>query len=454
MMAILGMMLASNGLAADITTTNSGNWTSTTPDAPWPGGVVPASTDDVDVEPPGVLTVDSTASIDFIFGDGSVIMTPNSTLTIVGNNGGEGTQSLALLDTSAASNSVVYKGNAFFCKHQNYYNLTLSGFGTLYTGDIGIPGDGPVPITIAGNFILDGTANLQAATPITVNGNATIGTNSTFDCSVAPVTVAGNTTVNGTLVDFAGGPNPDDVFNNITINPSGKWNITDVIEWLVTGNVTNNGAILSGGSGGDGGITFTNTGIVIGNPFTVANLIVNGTTTVSTTITATNFVGFGGTFVFDLGAAQHEIICGQPLAYGGNLTVVNSGPTPTVNSTYQLFSAPSYSGGFTTESLPPLPAGLAWQDNLATSGSITVVSTAPSGPTIVSSQFNPATQQFTLAWSSAPAATYSVLYSSNLVTDSFTNHVLATGIPSGGTLTTKTVTVPAGNIGFLRVSAP
>lgn len=432
----------------------SGNWSSTVTNAPWPDAEPPTNYSVVEIEPPDVVTVDITnANCEQLFGNGELIMAPNTTLTITGEtSGGDGANGMVGFDASSSGNTVIYLGNAFFCRHTNYYNLSLLGFGNLYTG---FTGDAAVPITIGGNLVLGGTVNVQLAESMTINGNLTIGTNSTYDSSVSPVTVLGNTTIDGTLTDKAGGPNPDDIFSNITIRATGTWAISDVIEWLVTGNVTNNGAITSAGPGGDGGITFTNAGIVIGNPFTIANLIVNGTTTFSTAVTATNFVGFGGTMGFDIGAAQHEIICGNPLTYAGNLVVINSGPTPTAGSVYQLFSAPSYATNlFASETFPPLPAGLAWVDNTTNNGTISVISTVPAAPVITSSQFNPATHQFTLVWSSQPALTYSIQYSSNLATDAFTNHILATGIPSGGTSTTNTVMVPAGSVGFLRVSQP
>jgi hypothetical protein len=434
----------------------SGNWSSTVTNAPWPDAEPPTNYSVIEIEPPDVVTVDITnATCEQLFGDGEIVMAPNTTLTITGEtSGGDGANGILGFDASAGGNTVIYQGNAFFCRHTNYYNLSLLGFGTLYNGNVGDPINVAAPMNIGGNLILGGTVNVQQADPFTINGNLTIGANSTYDCSVSPVTVLGNTTIDGKLTDLAGGPNPDDVFHNITIDASGTWAISDVIEWLVTGSITNNGAITSAGPGGDGGITFTNTGIVIGNPFTIANLIVNGTTTFSTTVTATNFVGFGGTMKFDLGAAQHKIVCGQPLSYGGNLVVINSGATPIAGNSYQLFSAPSYSGSFASETLPALPAGLMWVDNTAVNGSISVVSTGPNAPVITSSQFNPATQQFTLVWTSQPALTYSIQYSSNLTTDSFTNHILATGIPSGGTSTTNTAVLPAGNAGFLRVSQP
>lgn len=39
--------MATPALAATITTAGSGNWNSTTPNAPWPGGTVPAAGDSV-----------------------------------------------------------------------------------------------------------------------------------------------------------------------------------------------------------------------------------------------------------------------------------------------------------------------------------------------------------------------------------------------------------------------
>lgn len=439
--------------------TNSGDWSSTITNDPWAYGFVPAATNSVEIEPPAVVTVDITNAIcDYIFGSGELDMAPNSTLSVTDPTYSFGTSQLATLNATAAGNTVIYTANSYFCKHTDYYNLSLLGGGTLYTGNLGLYDPG-VPMTIYGNLVLAAAAGhsnaVQLANGMTIDGNLMLGTNCGFDSSVAPITVLGNTTVDGTLTDKAGGPNLDDIFNNMTIDPGGVWAISDVNEWEITGNLTNNGAITSTGPTGQGGITFANTGIIIGNPFSVANLIINGTTTFSTTVTATNFVGFGGTMEFDLGAAQHKIICGQPLTYAGNLVVIDSGATPTAGSSYQLFSAPSYSGSFTSESLPPLPTGLTWVDNTAVTGSISVVSTAPpSAPVITSSQYNAATRQFTLVWSSTPTATYSIEYSSNVTTDTFSNHVLATGIPSGGTSTTNTVTVPAGSTGFLRVSQP
>lgn len=80
-----------------------------------------------------------------------------------------------------------------------------------------------------------------------------------------------------------------------------------------------------------------------------------------------------------------------------------------------------------------------------------LIDTAPviAAPIIKSFQYNPSTHQFTLTWSSSPDATYSVLSASALTSGSFTP--LVTGIPSGGTMTTNTVTMTNGIAGFLKI---
>src|SRR5262245_35777413 len=88
--------------AADITATGSGNWGSTVPDAPWPGGIVPGTNDDVDVESPFVITVETNAIIQYINGSGTVTLATGSTLHIIGDPAGaQGTYQLSTLDASA-----------------------------------------------------------------------------------------------------------------------------------------------------------------------------------------------------------------------------------------------------------------------------------------------------------------------------------------------------------------
>jgi hypothetical protein len=75
-----------------------------------------------------------------------------------------------------------------------------------------------------------------------------------------------------------------------------------------------------------------------------------------------------------------------------------------------------------------------------------LIGTTP--PQITSQSYNPATHQFTLTWTSSPTGTYAVQYASS-ITGSFSD--LQTGIAGTGATTTFTVTVPDGDVGFLRV---
>jgi hypothetical protein len=69
-------------------------------------------------------------------------------------------------------------------------------------------------------------------------------------------------------------------------------------------------------------------------------------------------------------------------------------------------------------------------------------------PAITSQSYDPATQQFTLTWTSNPTKSYTILYASNLA-NSF--NPLVTDIPANGTSTTATVSMPGGESGFLRI---
>jgi hypothetical protein len=455
------LLCASMSRAADIVATGSGNWSSTVPNAPWPSGIVPGTNDDVEVEAPFNVTVDSTAAAQYIFGGGTVTMSPGSTLRIVGDPAGaQGTFQLALLDTSAPSNTVIYSGNPFWAKHQDYYNLVFSNSVAtnqldFYNGTVNSQ-DPAAAMHIAGDMTVFGKIKVQQGDDFSIHGNLTIGTNSAWDCSSYALSVSGNTTVNGLLLDLDGALGTNYFGGNLTVTATSiGWNVSDVTQWGIGGSLTNNGLIVGKGYGS---IAFDGTGVITGSrSIKLPTITVNGTYTIASTITlTTNTPTLNGTLVFDLANTNQIILqtnAGTALYYSGSLNVVNSGAPPASGNTYQLFKAQSYGGAFDTENFPSLPAGLSWVDNLAASGSISVTGTAVSPPVITAYQYSPATHQFTLTWSSVPTVTYSILLATNLKSGSFTN-VLATGVPSGGSSTTDTLTVPSGSAGFIRISQP
>src|SRR5437016_5989610 len=115
------------GRAATISATGSGNWDSTTPNAPWPGGAVPAATDNVIIGAGFTVTVASPASVNNLTVNGTGVCQNNSSLTASGNISGSGTlaqgasatltvagatSGLTILDATASGNTVNYTGNA------------------------------------------------------------------------------------------------------------------------------------------------------------------------------------------------------------------------------------------------------------------------------------------------------------------------------------------------------
>jgi hypothetical protein len=220
---------------------------------------------------------------------------------------------------------------------------------------------------ISGNFTLAGTAKVQEGASINIGGDLTIGSGTQYDPSCFPMSVSGNTFVSGTLTDLCGGGGLADALGNVTVLSGGKWLLTDVTQWSVSGNVTNEGTM----SGSSGGITCVGTGTLVGSGgISIPRLTITGTYTLGTTVTVANTPTLSGTLIMDIGQPYKLIRTGGSITYGGVLTVINSGAAPSNGSAYQLFSASSYNGSFSATSFPSL-SGLVWVDTLLTNGTIT-----------------------------------------------------------------------------------
>ena len=415
-----GLLFASMSRAADITATNSGNWSDTNI---WNSGTVPGTNDDADI-PLGInVTVNTNASVQFIYDSGTVTMAPNSTLTILGD---QAIDKLTSLVATATGNTVVYLGNPFFARQCNYYNLVFANTNYVDPSPPYYPyqnfnnfssSQGPTPMTVAGNMTVIGYTKMQqgsAGADIFIGGNLIIGTNCIWDSSGANLTVVSNVFIGGLLEDLNGALGSNYFGGNVTVNPSatGGWNVSDVTQWAIGGSLTNNGPIFGVGYGS---ISFDGTGIITGSkPITIPTITVNGTYTIGTTITlATNTPTLNGTLVFDLANPQQIILpayVGTSLYYSGTLNVTNSGAPPVSGNSYQFFNAPSYGGSFASTSFPSLPSGLGWVDNLATSGSIAVTSTSAGSPIITLSRSG---NLLTLSWASTTFPGYSVQAQTN-----------------------------------------
>jgi hypothetical protein len=403
--------------ADDIIAAQSGNWSDTNT---WVGGIVPGVNDDAGI-PSGInVVVDTNVVIQFIYDMGTVTMAANSTLEITTD---ASVAPETTLDAGAIGNTVIYSANAHGAKPQDYYNLVFDGLGGFYNG-INDLYSTATPMTIAGDLTISGTVTVEAGADITIVGNLTIGTTNiatSFDCSVSTIVVKSNITVNGFLLDgdgrltnSTGGLETNIFEGNITVNPGGTWNVSDVTTWSVGGNFTNHGTIKSLRYGR---IVFNGTGTIAGSKaIKIPTMTVNGTYTIADNITlTTNTPSFNGTLIFDLAntnqiiqqyvASTNQLPSYTNMYFGGNLVVINSGSAPASGNIYQLFSAHSYAGAFATTNFPSLPAGLSWVDNTLTSGSIAVTGTILGSPTLTLSRSG---GMLTLSWDSATYPGYSV----------------------------------------------
>ena len=214
---------------ATVTTGGSGQWGSTTPNAPWPGGIIPASTDNIVIANGHVLTVDGNRTCNSISTTSSnsnsniterlIVDAPNSLtvttfLTVIGSKGnctftisGTGTvncSSLIINDTSTATGSP-----------NNSVKLTA----TISS------------LTVSGDVILNGTGNFGKLN------------NPILDLQSGRLTVLG--TITTTSVE--GGANTFLVENNQGA-ATGTLILSNPIPWRLTGTGTNTTALNGTGA--------------------------------------------------------------------------------------------------------------------------------------------------------------------------------------------------------------
>lgn len=174
------------------------------------------------------------------------------------------------------------------------------------------------------------------------------------------------------------------IINSGTLALSGSGAIPNTIAIMLGTNATLDASGLSGQIMTlNSGQTLEGYGVVNVNLTTDSgSTIMPGNGTNVGTITVPGAVQLGGSTMMKLNAANggSDKINSSSFIYGGTLTVTNIIGTLTAGQTFQLFLGESYSGNFSAINLPPLGAGLTWANNLASSGTLQIVSTA--GPRI------------------------------------------------------------------------
>ncbi len=171
----LTVLLIFSANAQTITTAGSGNWGSTTPNAPWPGGIVPTSVNDV------------------IIADGhTVTLTGANTFTVANLTIGQGVHPAVLTYAAdvTAANSLTITGN-----------LTLSDSGQFTYG--------PLP-SVLPNVYLGGNFQIGTGAVLNLASGSSKGIKFNFSSSATGVDQTVTSTGTHTYADFK--------FGNILVN--------------------------------------------------------------------------------------------------------------------------------------------------------------------------------------------------------------------------------------------
>jgi len=354
-------VLSAQSAEAQTTTTGSGSWSSTTPDAPWPGGIVPPSTENITVGAGFTLTVDVPSTCNSITAGAGATISNASNLTVTTNLTGSGsliqgtnailsiggTSTITTFTATANSNTVIFAGaGAQTIRATTYHHLTTSGGGSKTAAITTVNGDLSI-----GNGTILAANNTLFVTGVTTVGGGTSGT-ITFGTAGAKTFV---------------GP--------VTISNGATW--TNATENVVfRGDITNNGTFTAG----TGLHTFNTNPQVLTGIFTIPNVTVTSpavltntnTLTVNTALSGSGGITQGNNAILSIGGTS--TITNMTATAAGN-TVNYTGAAQTVKNVNYVNLGLSGSGVKTLQVGTTAITG-----NLSLSG--TVASTGVIGLTI------------------------------------------------------------------------
>ena len=236
--------------------------------------------------------------------------------------------------------------------------------------------------TYSGNNFLDADA-----TTLSSNSGATLAfTGSTFDIKNKALTVSGsgNTVISsGIFSSTAGG--------TVTKTGSGRMTLSGTSSYTGATTVSNGTLIVSGVTASS--VVTVKSGATIGGTGNIGGaLTVESGATIAPgssigTLTLSNSPSLSGVTLLEIDRtnspnADKLVVLSGGLTYGGTMTVTNIGNAPAGGDVFTLFSTSSYSGSFSSTTLPSLGAGLNWyQGNLTNNGTL-VVNRSPTAGTI------------------------------------------------------------------------
>jgi autotransporter-associated beta strand protein len=278
--------------------------------------------------------------------------------------------------------------------------LAISGVANAYSGDMNTLG----PITLNGgtlttangfnssnqSFYLGGglvTVSGSAASTISAGGSSNNGIHllngTTFNVADATGDANADLSVSAALMDQ---PSYDPGTGSLTKTGAGTMILSGANTY--TGPTTvSAGTLLVSGTTSTGQVVIGSGG-TLGGSGTIGGAVTNqfgGTLTPGgglTTLKVNNNVTLqsGSMTVFEISKTAQtndKLVVSGALSYGGTLVVTNLAGTFAGGENFQLFQAGSINGSFSSNSLPALSAGLAWNTNSLGNGTLSVIQTTP-----------------------------------------------------------------------------
>lgn len=234
--------------------------------------------------------------------------------------------------------------------------LTLTGGGSNYW----LQAD-------AGTFYLGGTitagSTATGARLLTLRGNANFSISGSIQNGAATSLSIAKT--NAGMLTLSGA----NTFTGGTTN----WRGTLFVNGSLAGPLAVNGGVLSG-IGVIAGPTMVQSGVELTPGTALANSI--GTLSFGNNLTLAS----GSTTYLEINAASNtndQLSVAGTLTCGGTLNVANLAGTLAAGQSFQLFNAGSVAGNFSTLTLPALNAGLLWNTNQLTNGTLSVIAVSP-----------------------------------------------------------------------------
>ena len=300
-----------------------------------------------------------------ISGSGSLVVNTAGSVTLSGANGHSGGTTLKAGTLNLNSNKAAgLASGTFSISGGTVDNTSGAAISLLYNN----------PIVIGGDFTFSGgagtTHDLNFGTGTVALGTAT----RTITVNAGTLTLNGNATGSGLVKAGAGtlALGGTDALGAVTVS-SGTLAVKGT---LAAGAVQVNGGTMTCPGTMSGSVTINAVGaLIVDGLFTSGTIQLNGgVLSGSGKVSGSVIFAPSSTTTMQLGTGATTLRGDSALTYGGTLVVNNNGATLAAGSSFKLFEAATYTGAFTSTSLPPLTPGLIWYlSDLNTCGTIRVI---------------------------------------------------------------------------------